>query len=1689
MKKITTLCMLLLVSMFSSAQFFEDFEGASFPPAGWLVADNGVGTLNSWTRTNQANQVYQGTWSAFMTRENIGAGNTAQDWLITPQILVPTNGQLKFFARTTLAGNQGTVYQVRVSTNANQAAQGNYALVQQFSENELSSIYDVYEEKVINLTAFVGQQVYIAFVMQFTQPTAIINGDRWLLDNVLVAQQCFDPTALTATNITQTTAQLQWGNPSGATEWEIEIVPQPGNPTGSGVVVNTNPYVATGLQPATQYQYYVRARCQPNNFSNWAGPFSFQTAIPGNNCASAIQIPSLPYSTLGTTQGLSSSVTGTPGTAASCGTSGAYLAGPDIFYTFTAPSNGPVNVQMTPNGNHSGIFIYNSCANVGVSCVAGQANTNSNIRNFNFNAVAGQTYIVVISTSASAPNVSYNLVIQQPGCTPPPTNLTATNIGQTSATLGWQINGSAAAWEIAVQNAGDTVPLGTGTPVTTNSFLATQLLDGTPLQASSNYQFWVRTNCGGGSYSIWAGPFLFSTAICDVANQCNYTFRMTSTSGGWNGARMQIIQNGVIVTTLGATFNSGTQLDVTVPLCNNIPVEVFWNIAGNFPNNVGLSIINPSPFNQTIFTKPPGSGFPLTTIYNAMVDCNNPVCLPPSALATSNITINSATLSWTSNGFETQWEVLVLPNNAPTPGAGATGTITSNNPYQINGLNPATIYNVYVRAVCGNGVSAWSQVHVFNTLVCNTVDQCVYSFVLTDTGNNGWQGNTITVTQNNILIATLGPTFTSGGGPVTIPVSLCPGVPFEVFWNAGGTNPEQIGLVINDPFNEDIYTKLPGQGNQNSLLFSGIGNCTPPTCPKPQNQAVTNITINSAQLSWTEVGTATQWEVYVVQQGGPAPNPALNITSGILTSNNPYTATGLNSGAIYQFYVRSVCNATTNDLSAWKGPFQFITLISNDECATAINVPVNTTLFCTQTVAGTVIGATASTQPITPCTGTANNDVWYSFTATSTRHTISLINIQGSTTNLNHAVYSGTCGALTNLFCSDPNDSFFQNYVVGQTYYIRVYSASNAAETTTFNICIGTPGPPITGDVTTYTVPQLVEDVFLNSNCATISNIQWRTGTGLNTPLTNQSGIGYFNTPGASFPFTEGIVLSTGFATSIQGPNNSILSNTVTNWTDDPQLTTYLNSVITPSTYQNATWVQFDFVPLASQFTFDFLFASEEYGTFQCSFSDAFAFFVTQLDANGNPTTWQNLALVPGTTDPISVVTIRDQLYNTGCPSVNPQFFGTFYGANGVNPNAAPINFNGVTVPMQIQANVIPQQNYRIKLVIQDRSDTAYDSAVFLKANSFNVGDIQLGNDLLVSDGTALCPGDSIVLDTELNPAQFSFNWQRNGENFNPAQTGPTLTVTESGIYTVTVQYINTPCTNTADISIEYYNLIDAGTPSNLVVCNASGISTFDLTSNEAAMLAPLTGNYTFSYHLSDDDATFNVNPITNPTAYTNITPTQTIYVRLVRNGEPCFTVLSFDLVVQDLTPLFDMPATLEICQNSSGTISITAQNYDPTLVAYSWTLDNNPLPDTTSSITVSQAGIYEVTINNSGCTITGSTTVTILTPTIPTFAPVADICPGASLSALPTTSLNGIVGTWSPVLNNQATTTYTFTPDAGQCAATTTLTITVLPNDITPTFNSVADICPGASLSALPTTSLNGIVGTWSPALNNQAT
>ena len=104
------------------------------------------------------------------------------------------------------------------------------------------------------------------------------------------------------------------------------------------------------------------------------------------------------------------------------------------------------------------------------------------------------------------------------------------------------------------------------------------------------------------------------------------------------------------------------------------------------------------------------------------------------------------------------------------------------------------------------------------------------------------------------------------------------------------------------------------------------------------------------------------------------------------------------------------------------------------------------------------------------------------------------------------------------------------------------------------------------------------------------------------------------------------------------------------------------------------------------------------------------------------------------------------------------------------------------------------------------------------------------------------------------------------------------------------------------------------------------------------------------------------------------------------------------------------------------------------------------------------------------GCVIQIVLNLPPLPITTPIFTQIAPICSGSTIS-LPVTSNNGIIGTWSPALNNTATTTYTFTPNNGQCGSTATMTISILPAVVAPTGSSTQFFCSSATISDLVVT------------------
>jgi gliding motility-associated-like protein len=181
-------------------------------------------------------------------------------------------------------------------------------------------------------------------------------------------------------------------------------------------------------------------------------------------------------------------------------------------------------------------------------------------------------------------------------------------------------------------------------------------------------------------------------------------------------------------------------------------------------------------------------------------------------------------------------------------------------------------------------------------------------------------------------------------------------------------------------------------------------------------------------------------------------------------------------------------------------------------------------------------------------------------------------------------------------------------------------------------------------------------------------------------------------------------------------------------------------------------------------------------------------------------------------------------------------------------------------------------------------------------------------------------------------------------------------------------------------------------------------------------------------------------------------------------------------------TPLLTVNTPAPICGGQNAVLTATAG----TTGTYTWS-DGQ----TGASITVAPQATttYTVTYSINGCVdVTASTTVTVTPPIQALFTALGPYCATDTPGILPTTSDNSIQGTWSPATINTATantTTYNFTPAANSCGLPNTMTVVVNPQGA-PTFAQLGPYCQGDAVGQLPTTSTNGVVGTWTPSTIN---
>ncbi|MCR5445301.1 MAG: fibronectin type III domain-containing protein, partial [Bacteroidales bacterium] len=134
----------------------------------------------------------------------------------------------------------------------------------------------------VPLSSYAGNGRYIAFydAVPPLYGTATYSYSYVYLDDVTVdyLPSCMRVTGVQVSNITATTADVQWTAVDGATSYDIEYGPE-GFVHGEGIVQTVTGTTATltGLMHSTNYDIYVRAHCSATEVGNWSFVTSFAT--------------------------------------------------------------------------------------------------------------------------------------------------------------------------------------------------------------------------------------------------------------------------------------------------------------------------------------------------------------------------------------------------------------------------------------------------------------------------------------------------------------------------------------------------------------------------------------------------------------------------------------------------------------------------------------------------------------------------------------------------------------------------------------------------------------------------------------------------------------------------------------------------------------------------------------------------------------------------------------------------------------------------------------------------------------------------------------------------------------------------------------------------------------------------------------------------------------------------------------------------------------------------------------------------------------------------------------------------------------------------------------------------------------------------------------------------------------------
>lgn len=524
-----------------------------------------------------------------------------------------------------------------------------------------------------------------------------------------------------------------------------------------------------------------------------------------------------------------------------------------------------------------------------------------------------------------------------------PKDLVLDSYTSTTATINWSGRAGQDHWDIYFTD-GDEVPNSVTAPSISNTDTKPYTIN---VASETPYKAYVRANFGENNYSAWSEALSFEVGCFTPTN-----FRVTTLT--CNSARLQWNAGGNETSwQLVYSAQQGFNPDAATPETLTSRSKTISNLTTNTTYYARVRAVCDATAND----------------YSPWTDelSFTPICKTPSALHASEVTLNSATLTWTKGSNETQWELSYSTTESFNPENGTKVTVNSNT-YTLNGLTLNTQYYAYVRAICGENVTSdWSEMCSFKPSYTLTVNDAadltnyvpLYGSLVSGTINSQFiipsdaLSSLENATVNKLVFHS---NYTSRDfGAATFDVCMkevdettfssttmdwsdttrvyygsvsVSGSQMEISFNKSFTyhgGELMVGFAQTNPGSASFTYWYGTTTTTNTALLNANGNAsmvkflpkttiyyTPgpaPTCVKPNNLVAGDITYHSANLTW-DAGEGNNWNVQY------RASSSSEWTSAGSVSTPTCALSGLDVATRYIARVQTQCEG--DDVSSWK---------------------------------------------------------------------------------------------------------------------------------------------------------------------------------------------------------------------------------------------------------------------------------------------------------------------------------------------------------------------------------------------------------------------------------------------------------------------------------------------------------------------------------------------------------------------------------------------------------------------------------------------------------------------------------------------------------------------------------------------------------------------------------------------------